>query len=215
MRQGGSGMRVAGRLAAVAVLCAPIVMASGAGAATSRYGALCGAGNALPTTNVGAINSVLVDNGVAGSGVLLQKRKPQQLRLAVANASCLPPPTGRQVVTGSKVVMKVTSATAVNCTDLRNGAILGGSGTFTWTAPPGMGKSPFSIRWRWTGADTIHFWGSVSSSVDQGNVFMSDHITGYVLTKEKLTAKSVGGNCTAVLPLAHWTIRSIVYQLKP
>ena len=208
-------MRVLGRFAVAVALVAPVLAAPATGAAASQYSALCGGGNALPTTNVGSINSVLVNNGVAGPGLFLAKRYPQQLRLTSAGNTCLPGPIGQQVVTKANVAMTATTLTPVNCADLLKGAQLGGNGKFTWTAPVGMGTSSFAVRWVWKSDNTIHFWGSVSNTGSANNIFGGDHINGNVLTKERIVSTAIGGNCTAVIPLTHWTVRQIAYSIQP
>src|SRR5262249_58764854 len=121
-------MRVLGRFAVVVAFVAPVLATPSAGGAASQFSALCGGGNAVPTTNVGSINSVLVNNGVAGPGLLLVKRYPQQLKLTSAGNLCLPGPVGEQVVTKANVAMTATTLTAVNCADLLKGSQLGGNG---------------------------------------------------------------------------------------
>jgi hypothetical protein len=207
-------MRVLGRLAVAVAVVAPVFAVGTAGAA-SQYSTLCGAGNALPGTNVGSINSVLVNNGVAGPGLLLAKRNPQQLRLAVPGNACVAGPVGQQVVTRANVTMQATTATAVNCGDLLKGAQLGGNGKFTWTAPAGMGTSSFAVRWVWKTDSTIHFWGSVSNTGSSNNIFSGDRVSGFVLTKERIISKASGGDCTATIALTHWTVRQIAFTVQP
>jgi hypothetical protein len=195
-------MRVLGRLAMAAALMVPIgvVAATSAGASTAYHATCTGAS--------GSIDNVLKNNGVGDNGgLLLQAKGPQQYRLSASGQTC----TGN-AVSAARVKAVVTTATAVNCTTIKS-TTLGGSGTFTWTAPVGMGTSNFNIRWNWTSNTAIHIAGSVSAGGSSNNIFGGNHITGSITTSTSLASTATGGNCSATIPLSHFTITAISYSL--
>jgi hypothetical protein len=170
--------------------------------------------NAQCSGSTGSINSVLVDNGVAGPGLLLEKKNPQQWALSATGQSCI-----GGWVTGARVKMKVTTATAVNCRTLpktatQGGVVSGGSGTFTWTAPPGMGTSNFNVQWRWVSNKKIHFWGSVSAAGSGDNIFRGRHVAGDMTTVQSLAATATGGNCNVNVGLKHFDLTGISYTVS-
>jgi hypothetical protein len=194
MHHRGLGMRTLGRLAMAAALIVPVgaVVATSAGAANTNTAACTATGN---------MNSVLTNNGVGDHGGLLLARKgSQQFKVTAAtNSDC------GTVVDSGTLSAVMTTATAINC-QTASTTTLGGSGTFTWTAPPGMGKSVANIQWRWTGPQTMHYSGSVSATGSSNNVFGGQHVSGNLHTVQSLLAVAAGGNCTATIPLTHFTI---------
>lgn len=194
-------MRRLGRLALAAAVLVPVGAFATAPAGAAAPGASC-------TGSTGAINSVLTNNGVGDHGGLLLARKgSQQFRLSASGQTC----TGG-FVTGARTKMKVTTATPVNCQNI-NTTTLGGSGTFTWTAPAGMGTSNFNVQWRWTSNTTIHFSGSVSASGSTNNLFNARHVNGNITTSTSLASTASGGNCSATIPLTSFAITAISYKL--
>jgi hypothetical protein len=179
-----------------------VFMATSSGA--TQYTASCSGG-------AGTISNVLIDNGVGDNGgLLLQAQGPQQYRVTATGNTC----TGN-AVSGGDVSAVVTTATAVNCANLLSNAVqLGGSGTFTWTAPPGMGTSNFNIRFEWTSNTSLHFWGSVSAGESTNNVFGGNHISGNITTTESLAAVGNGGSCSATNPLSSFTITGISWNIS-
>ena len=204
MHHRGLGMRVLGRLAMAAALMVPIgVLAATSSGAVNTNTATC-------TGATGTIANVLINNGVGDNGgLLLAKKGPQQYKLSAGGQAC----TGG-VVSAARVKAVVTTATAVNCqTLLANAVQLGGSGTFTWTAPAGMGTSNFNVRFQWRSNTKIKFWGSVSSTASSNNVFRGNHISGFIGTSTSLASAASLGNCSAVNPLSAFSINAIDYKI--
>ena len=199
-------MRVLGRLAMAAALTIPIGMvAAGMAHASNGHTAIC-------TGTTGAIDNILTNNGVGDNGgLLLVKKGPQQYKVSAGGQSC----TNGSDVTAARVKFVVTTATAMNCqTAISQAVQMGGSGTFTWTAPAGMGTSNFNIRAQWTTPTHIKIWGSVSAGGSSNNVFGGNHITGGIDTSTSLKSAASGGNCTSTIPLHHFTITNITYSIS-
>lgn len=206
-------MRVLGRLMFSVALMVPVgvAVANSSGAVVHNTASCAG--------TTGSIDSNLKNNGVGDNGgLLLATKGPQQFKLLARGQSC----TGG-TVTHARVAAQVTTATAVNCQTIRvnasatppqSGVVLGGSGTFTWTAPDGMGSSNFNVQWLWTSDTTIHFSGSVSAGGSTNNVFGGDHVSGNITTSTSLKSVASGGNCTATIPLSHFNITKISYNLS-
>jgi hypothetical protein len=112
--------------------------------------------------------------------------------------------------------MTVTTTSPVNCqtlpkTPTQPGVALGGAGTFTWTAPAGMGMSNFSVRWTWISNTKIHFAGSITGGTSV--LFGGRHVSGNLTTLQSLAPVASGGNCSATLPLTHFDITAIGYRV--
>jgi hypothetical protein len=195
MHHRGLGMRTLGRLAMAAALIVP----AGAVATASSAGAVNT--NTAACTAVGQINGQHTNNGVGDNGgLLLAKKGSQQFKLtAKTNSDC------GDVVDAGRMKATFTTATAINCQTATT-TTMGGSGTFTWTAPDGMGTSVANIRFRWTSPTTLRYAGSVSSTGSSNNIFGGQHVNGLVTTVQSLKAKAAGGNCTATIPLTKFII---------
>jgi hypothetical protein len=155
----------------------------------------------------GTIDSVPTTNGAEGEGLLYTKKSRQQFKLSASGQGC----TGT-FVSGARTRMVVTTKTLVNCQTLPT-ATLGGSGTFTWTAPPGVGASNFSVHWYWSSKTSIHFSGSVSTGGSAAHMFRGKHVSGNLTTLQSLAAVASGGSCSATQPLRHFDITKIIYRI--
>ena len=159
----------------------------------------------------GTIDSVLTDNGVGGSGLLYATKSPQQFRASASGQTC-----SGGIVSAARTKMTVRTTTPVNCqtlpqTTTQPGVPLGGAGTFTWTAPAGMGTSNFSVRWTWISNTKIHFAGSITGGASV--LFGGRHVSGNLTTLQSLAPVASGGNCRATIPLMHFDITAIGYRI--
>ena len=189
-------MKVLGRLAMAAAVLVPIgavVVAAPAGAANTNTASCTGVS--------GSIDNITTNNGVHDNGgLLLAKKGTQQYKVKAATSTDC-----GSVVNAGNLSAVITTATAINCQTAKT-TTLGGSGTFTWTDPAGMGKSVANLQFRWTGNTTLHFSGSVSSTGSSNNIFGGQHVTGNVTTTQSLAALAAGGSCSATAPLHHFAI---------
>ena len=162
---------------------------------------------------VSATQPPQVCHGAAGllrltPGLQLKVPQSQSFAFGATFGSCAGP-----YVQQAKMSLSLRSG-AISC-QTAIGSTSSGTGTLTWTAPPGLGNSAVSIRLvlaSTAGHETLaSFHGTVTS---KQNMFSNAHVTGTVILNRGIAGASAGGDCPATGRISSFAVTAITMTIS-